>query len=75
MLRQIFTTDLATLKGMIADGKESRGPKVVAQIVGTGKVEVHDVRKQGQRLQVQLQAQGQWHTPQPQACFKDVPDE
>lgn len=74
MLRQIFTTDLATLKGMITDGKLGRGPKVVAQIPGTGKVEVHDVRKQGQRLQVQLQPQGQWHTPQPGACFKDMPD-
>lgn len=75
MLRQIFTTDLATLKRMVADGKESRGPKVVAQIPGRGRVEVHDVRKQDGRLQVQLQAQGQWHTPQPQACFKDVSDE
>jgi hypothetical protein len=74
MLRQIFTTDLNTLKGMIADGKQGRGPKIVAQLPGTGKVDVHDVRKQGERLQVQLEPQGQWHTPQPQACFKDEPD-
>jgi hypothetical protein len=75
MLHQIFTTDLATLKGMIADGKQGRGPTVVVHIAGLGKVEVHDVRKQGQRLQIQLQPGGQWHTPQPQACFKDEPDE
>ena len=75
MLRQIFTTDLTTLKAMIADGNQGCGPKVVAQVPGLGKVEVHAVRKQQDRLQVQLQAGGQWHTPQPQACFKDVPDE
>lgn len=75
MLRQIFTTDLNTLKGMIADGKRGREPKVVAQVPGRGKVEVHDVRQREGRLQVQLQQDGQWHTPQPRACFQDVPDE
>ena len=74
-MRQIFTTDLATLKGMIAEGKQGSGPKVVAQIPGIGGFKVYDVRKQDQRLQVQLQPHGQWHTPQPQACFKDEPDE
>jgi hypothetical protein len=74
MLRQIFTTDINTLRSMIADGKAGRGPKVVAQLPGTGKVEVHDVCKSGGRLQVQLEQDGQWHTPQPGACFKDIPD-
>ena len=75
MLRQIFTTDLNTLKAMIADGKQERGPKVVAQIPGFGKVDVHDVRKQEGVLQVQLEPGGQWHTPQPRACFKEVLEE
>lgn len=75
MLRQILTTDLNTLKGMIADGKQGRGPKVVARLPGTGTVEVYDVRMDGERLQVQLQPQGQWHTPQPRACFKDEPEQ
>jgi hypothetical protein len=74
MLRQIFTTDEYSLRAMIADGKEERGPKVVAQLLGMGKVEVHAIRKSAGRLQVQLEPDGQWHTPFPNTCYMDVPD-
>jgi len=75
VLRQIFTTDLNTLKGMITNRKQGRGPKVVAQVPGLGKVDVHGIRDNEGRLQVQLQPGGQWHTPQPRVCYKDEPDE
>jgi len=48
---------------------------VVAQVPGLGKVDVHGIRDNEGRLQVQLQPGGQWHTPQPRVCYKDEPDE
>jgi hypothetical protein len=75
MLRQILTHDIPSINAMIADGKALRGPKVVALVPGLGKVEIHAVRANEGRLQVQLEPGGQWHTPQPRVCYKDEPDE
>ncbi len=73
MLRQLFTSDSATIRFALAGYNRGTGPRVVARLTpGADVVEIIDAHGRGADLQVQT-LDKQWHRPF--ICYKEEADE